>query len=225
MTNPSISPPPGSTDAAQRIDGEDRQAASRPATSSIDHLVRQAQAGSHVATGLALESFRKYLSLAADRSLDERLRSKVGASDLVQVTLHAALRHFRRFEGSTEEELRAWLSKILFYRVRYIRRKYRTQKADIRREHRGVKFEEVVAQLPDHHVTPASVAVIRDEMRRVQEALPKLSETHREVLVWHTFQGVKFGEIGQRRGCSADAARKQWARALLELQKILKRTK
>ena len=42
-----------------------------------------------------------------------------------------------------------------------------------------------------------------------------------DVVVWHYDDGLTFEAIGDRLGISADAARKQWNRALIRLQSIL----
>ncbi|MGD9648319.1 MAG: RNA polymerase sigma factor [Pirellulales bacterium] len=212
MSNSSLSPIPGPPPA----DDAPR--------SQVDCWLVDAQAGSRSALGRALEACRKYLLLVANRALDDELRAKVGASDLVQDTFIQAQRDFARFAGTNEQELLAWLTAILINRIRNNARKYLfTEQTNVHRELSGDELDEAIAQLRDRCVTPGAAAVARDEQRRVHHALAELNELDREVILGRTFRQESFVAIGQRLGCSDEAARKRWARAVRELQKILRR--
>src|SRR5262245_37472525 len=56
----------------------------------------------------SMERFRNYLCLLARLHLDERLRSKLDPSDIVQEVLLKAHRHRDDFRGQTEAEEMAW---------------------------------------------------------------------------------------------------------------------
>src|SRR5262249_49490145 len=88
-----------------------------------------ARAGSGDALGEALEACRPYLLRVANQELDQDLRAKGGASDLVQETFLEAQRDFPRFQGSSDAELRAWLRHILLHNLGKFARRFRqTQK-------------------------------------------------------------------------------------------------
>jgi len=189
----------------------------------VDRWLAEAQAGSRSALGRALEASRKYLLLVANQSLDDALRAKGGASDLVQDTFVEAQRHFDRFTGKSEEELLAWLTAILINRLRNNVRHYHAEMRDVDNEIDQAQVEAALVQLRDYSATPGADAIARDEQRRVQLALVELTEPQREVLNWRAFQGLTFVEIGQRYSCSEEAARKRWVRAVRELEKVLER--
>src|SRR5947209_18029056 len=89
----------------------------------------QARAGSDQALGQALEAYRGYLLVIAERELDHDLRAKGGASDLVQETFADAHGDFARFQGTSAGEWQAWLRALLLNRVAHLTRPYRhTQK-------------------------------------------------------------------------------------------------
>ena len=67
-----------------------------------------------------VEGFRTYLLTVAERALAPELKTKEGASDVVQETLVEAHRIFHRFEGRSEEALRAWLQKLLMNQVAHV---------------------------------------------------------------------------------------------------------
>ena len=70
-------------------------------------LIQAARAGSREALGNALETYRNYLLLIAERELGDDLRAKGGASDLVQEAFLEAHKDFARFQGETEADLGA----------------------------------------------------------------------------------------------------------------------
>jgi RNA polymerase sigma-70 factor, ECF subfamily len=198
---------------------------SQPAASTFDEWIEEARAGSSVALGRLLEATRKQMLLSANQALDPNLKIKVAASDLVQETFALAKRDFERFQGTSQRELYAWLTVILAHRVANSVRHYRgSQKRAIDREASIEAMQEGVNQVPDRADTPGTAALAREEELRVRTAMQQLNASDREILIERTWQRLPFAEIGQRRGCSADAARKLWGRAVERLKILLKPT-
>src|SRR5262245_52253809 len=82
-----------------------------------------------------LDGCRQYLLLVANEQLDPDLRDKLGPSDLVQETFLEAQQDFGRFHGHSEQELLAWLRRILLNNLADARRRYRgAGKRDVGRE-------------------------------------------------------------------------------------------
>jgi RNA polymerase sigma-70 factor (ECF subfamily) len=104
-------------------------------------LLDQVLHGSPEALAKLLEQFRPYLLLLADRHLDEGLRAKGGASDLVQDTCLAACEDLASFRGHNLRQLQAWLSRILLDRLAQFTRRYRDTKK------RSVRFEASLERL------------------------------------------------------------------------------
>src|SRR5206468_4123754 len=97
--------------------------------------IRDTRRGSTDAFGQALEGCRQYLLLVANEQLGPDLRDKVGPSDLVQETFLDAQRGLRHFHGHTEQELLAWLHRILLNNLADACRRYRgAGKRDVARE-------------------------------------------------------------------------------------------
>jgi RNA polymerase sigma-70 factor (ECF subfamily) len=72
-----------------------------------------AKQGDSQAKGELLDRFRPYLNVIAQRLLDERLRSRMDYSDLVQATYLEASRDFSSFRGDSVESFLSWLRHIL----------------------------------------------------------------------------------------------------------------
>jgi DNA-directed RNA polymerase specialized sigma24 family protein len=74
---------------------------------------------------------------------------------------------------------------------------------------------------PDSHETRALLERIQAGDDRAFDALGRLSETDREILLMRNIEELPYEEIGCLLDLSAAAARKRYGRALLRWQKIL----
>jgi RNA polymerase sigma-70 factor (ECF subfamily) len=172
-----------------------------------------------------LEACRVYLLLIAGHELDTDLQAKGGASDLVQETLLEAFRDFPDFHGSTEQELHAWLRRLLLNNLANFARRYRgTLK-------RGAAVEVALdggdpslpwAQaLSDGDATPSRNAMANEQAQAVQQALERLPPDYRQVILLRYQEQLSFEEISRRMARSANAAEKLWLRAVERLRKEL----
>jgi RNA polymerase sigma-70 factor (ECF subfamily) len=187
-------------------------------------LIRQARSGSTEALGELLEQCRRYLLLVANSSLDSDLRSKRGASDLVQDTFIVAHQGFLRFEGTTEQELLAWLTKILSRRLSKNVRQFRhTHKNNVEREV-SISAGYVFGGLAHDATGPIESIIARDEAECLQAAINRLPVTMREVLTLRTWERMSFVEIAARLKATPDSVRKVWGRALKRLQDELQQS-
>jgi RNA polymerase sigma-70 factor (ECF subfamily) len=193
----------------------------RPQTTAVEHL-EAARAGSAAALGQMLQACRGYLLAIARQELAPDLQAKGGASDLVQETFLEAQRDFARFEGSTEEELLAWLRQLLLHNLANFTRRYReTEKRQIDKEvplegpgSSAELGEGLIADTP----TPSEVAMRQEREEAVRRALGRLPEEYRQILLWRYQEQLPFEEIGRRLDRTANAARKLWARAVERMQ-------
>lgn len=195
---------------------------------SPDEVARElaaARAGSREALGAALEACRAYLLLIARRELDPELRAKGGSSDLVQETFLEAQRDFGQFQGRTEDELRAWLRRLLVNNVSNFTRRFRAAKRQASAEvslnaapSSADWADGLVAGAP----SPADQTLAQERDEAVRAALARLPEDYRRVLALRYEERSSFEEVGRRLGRSPNAAQKLFARALERLQQELK---
>jgi RNA polymerase sigma-70 factor (ECF subfamily) len=181
-----------------------------------------ARAGSADALGQALDACRDYLLLIAQQELDPNLRAKGGASDIVQETFLEAQRGFDNFQGTSDEELRAWLRRILLNNLGDFTRRYRgTDMRAVAREV-GLNGEsssaQVGANLAADVSTPSTHALEQEEAELLVQAMNRLSEDYRQVILLRYRQELSFEEIGARMNRSVVAVRKLWARAVVRLR-------
>src|SRR5262249_50715370 len=69
--------------------------------------------------------------------------------------------------------------------------------------------------------SPSQQLANRELARRVRNALARLTETDREILLMRNVEELPYEEIGCLLDLSAAAARKRYGRARLRLQEIL----
>jgi RNA polymerase sigma-70 factor, ECF subfamily len=170
-----------------------------------------------------VEACRAYLLMAANRAMGSDLRVKVAPSDLVQETVIVAVRDFEKFEGRSEQELLAWLTKILSYRMAEARRRFRRQRADIDREvSLDDEAHEIELSLSGHVGAPVALAIAREEEEQVHAALGQLAPEDAELFRMKHWEGLSFREIGDRIGLSEGGVRHRWGLAAQELRRRLK---
>jgi RNA polymerase sigma-70 factor (ECF subfamily) len=192
-------------------------------TEDVERWLTEARAGAADALGLALDACRGYLLSIAQQELDPELRAKGGASDLVQETFLKAHRHFAHFQGTAEEELLAWLRRLLLNNLADFRRHYQeTQKRQARREisldTELSPFQRAGGALSDDQASPCAEAIAREQTEAIQRTLGRLPEDYRCVLVWRHQEERSFEEIGRLLNRSTNAVRKLWARAVQRFQ-------
>jgi RNA polymerase sigma-70 factor (ECF subfamily) len=186
-----------------------------------------AQAGSQEALGRMLDACRGYLLRIAGQELDPGLRAKGGASDLVQETLLDALRDFGHFRGNSEQELFAWLRRLLLNNLSNFARRYRdTAKRQASAEvplDAGGPSADWAATLIGSDSTPSAHVMAEEQAGAIQRALERLPDEYRQVILFRYQSELPFEEIGRRMGRSANTVEKLWLRAVERLRQELER--
>jgi RNA polymerase sigma-70 factor (ECF subfamily) len=190
-------------------------------------LLQQARTGDNPTLGRLLELHRAYLLVLARVQIGRRLQGKVDASDLVQEAFLGATRDFEQFRGSTEGEFRGWLRQILASLLANLVRHYQgTQRRDVRLERQlAVKLEQssqaLDRGLAAKQSSPSQQAMRREQATQLAEALARLPDEWRDLLILRHLEGLSFPEVAQRLGRTVDSVKKQWPRALAGLRRLL----
>jgi RNA polymerase sigma-70 factor, ECF subfamily len=172
-----------------------------------------------------LDRYRSYLHLLARLRLDDRLRGKLDPSDVVQQTLLEAHRDRDQFRGA-EGQWAAWLRQILARNLANAVRDFGRAKRDAALER---SLEAVVAEssakleawLAAEQSSPSQQAERNEDAVRLAEALAKLPEPQREVLVLRHLQGRALADISEQLGKSPAAVAGLLHRGLKQLREFL----
>jgi RNA polymerase sigma-70 factor (ECF subfamily) len=190
-------------------------------------LLISARAGSGLALGQLLELYRSYLTLLARLQITRRLQGKVDAADLVQETFLKAHRHFAQFRGATESELVGWLRQILASTLaNLVRHYYTAQRRDVRLERELAADLDQSSRVLDRGLlakqsSPSQRAARREQAVLLADALGRLPEDYRAVVILRQLQGLSFPEVARSMSRSVDSVKKLWARALAQLRDSL----
>jgi RNA polymerase sigma-70 factor, ECF subfamily len=200
---------------------------SKVVDSDPEQLLHQARAGDGTTLGRLLELYRSYLVILARVQIGCRLQGKVDASDVVQEAFLGAYRDFPQFRGTTEQEFLSWLRRVLASVLANLVRHYQgTQRRDVRLERQlDAELEQssqaLEANLVSAQSSPSQQAIRREQSVLLAEALGRLPEEWRELLILRHLEGLSFPEVARRLGRTVDSVKKQWPRALASLRRLL----
>jgi RNA polymerase sigma-70 factor (ECF subfamily) len=187
-------------------------------------LLRQVCQGDRRALGRLLERHRPYLRQLVELRLDPRIRARVDPSDVVQEAQLEAARRLQNDPKPPPVPFRLWLRQLASDRLLMLRRYHigagrRSVQREVALPERSSLqlFGQLVASGP----TPSHQLNQRELSRRVRDAVARLPETDREVLLMRTFEGLSFAEVAYVLHLDAAAARQRYGRAMLRLHKLL----
>lgn len=196
-------------------------------TSLAADLLHDARRGSEASLGKLMQLHASYLKLVVAAQLDERLRVRVSASDVVQETFFEAHRDFPAFRGATPEEFLGWLRRILMNNLlRAVELHLKAAKRDVRREVSIDRLRTLgdrsagggAGQIPHGGDSPSASMQRREHADTLGAMLGELPADYREVLRLRHQEGLDFAEIGARMGRTAGAVRMLWLRGIKRLR-------
>jgi len=191
-------------------------------------LVRRAQDGQLDAFDRLFERYYPRVQQLVRLRLSPALRARMESGDLVHDALIAAIRGLSNFEVRDEGSLANWLARVVENTVRKAARHDRALKRDVAQERAldhvraGIASGSVRFQAAAEGPSPSEVVAELETAERIEAALGRLSEEHREVILLRNWAGASWEGVAEALDRpSPDAARMLYGRALLELRKAL----
>jgi len=194
---------------------------------SISGLLQRARGGDRRALDRLFAVCRNYITIVARTQVESWLQAKFDPSDLVQQTLMEAYRGFDGFHGGTEAEWLVWLRRILTRNAVDLARHYGgTEKRQVRREASlrpppGMDSSAGFREPVDRQDSPSKLLLSRERELFLADALARLEDDYREVILLRNLQGLPFEEVAQRMQRSRPAVQMLWMRAIRKLQEML----
>jgi RNA polymerase sigma-70 factor (ECF subfamily) len=181
-------------------------------------LLEASRSGDDEAFGEICDRLTEYLLFIASSRIDGGLRAKFGASDVVQQAFLEARQDFASFRGTSENEFRAWLVRLVQHNLIDSARRFR--QAQKRHTSREVSLEAgELTDLPGSQKTASSIVRHCETDDELLRAVAQLPARRRKIIELRNWQELSFAEVGKELGLSDVAARILWSRTVEELRR------
>lgn len=144
--------------------------------------------------------------------------SKEDAEDLVQEVFVKAYNALPKFKG--DSSFYTWAYRIAVNRtINFVKRRKKRMAASLDDVDGGIERDPSYVELSARE-SPFRDATISELQEKLNEAIQKLSEKHRAVVVLHDIQGVPHEEIAKQLGVSSGTVRSRlfYARQMLQAE-------
>lgn len=172
-------------------------------------------AGDPAALPRLLAAYLPNLRAFVRARIDQSFRQRESCSDIVQSLCVDLLGKQPEVAPRTEAEFRGWLFTAALNKVREHYRFHHRERRDLARE--AAPSDADVSAIYATLATPSRVASAREHQQRVEAALDRLSEDHREVICLARIADLPYREVAARMGRTVGAVQMLLGRALLSL--------
>jgi RNA polymerase sigma-70 factor (ECF subfamily) len=197
---------------------------------SVDALVNRVLHGDRDALAAVFALHRDRLWRIVTFRLDQRMRGRIDADDVLQEVYLNAERRIQHVIEDAPDGLFVWFRMLVTQTLAEIHRRHLgTQRRDPMREQplAGAHAADATSfSISSHlfgHLTSPSQAALRKELsEQLDFALSSMEELDREVLALRHFEELSNRETAQALGLTEQAASARYVRALTRLQHILR---
>ena len=174
-----------------------------PQPDKTNELLAGAKAGDREAVNGLFERHRNAVQRMVAMRLDNKVRRRVDVSDVVQDVLVEANRRLADYLANPPMPFHLWLRHIASDRIIDAHRRHRrSAKRNMDREQAAFapgagdrSTLDLVAQLCDDQLTPATAAVQNEMAQHVEDAISKLDEQHCEIIVMRHYEQLTNQEV------------------------------
>lgn len=178
-------------------------------------LVKRAQRGDLAAFDQLVERYKQRLYA----TIYHMTSNHEDANDLLQETFVKAHQSLRKFKGRSS--FYTWVYRIAVNRtINFLKRGRRRGFFSFDAMDSGIHTDPDFVELMSHE-TPRREAGLNELQQRLNEALQKLSESHRAVVVMHDIQGMTHADIAKVLKTSEGTIRSRLFYARQQLQGLL----
>jgi RNA polymerase sigma-70 factor (ECF subfamily) len=198
-----------------------------------DHeVLRAALNGDESGLARLFEEYRGRLRRMVEARLDDRLRGRIDASDVIQEAYADVAAGLRRYLDNPQVSFFLWVRYIAGVKLNNLHRHHlEYQKRDAHREvhppHlRGVPEASslhLAAAFIDDGPTPSEVAIRAEEGEQLEEALESMNPGDRELLAMRHLEQLENTEIAELLEISVNAVNVRYCRAAKCLRELVSR--
>lgn len=192
-------------------------------------LLVAAKSGDDAAAGQLLDRHRAAVRRLVELRLDRKVQRRVDVSDVVQEVMFEASGRLDRYLQDPAMAFHLWIRQIAWDRIIDTYRRHRVSaKRNMDREQPmsvpmggDQSSIQLIAQLRDPAMTPATAATQAELSRNVEAAIDRLGDQDREVILMRHFEHLSNQEIAEVLGLNPPAASMRYLRALRRLRQLL----
>lgn len=199
-----------------------------PNSNETQELLLHAGEGQPAAVNQLLDRHREALRNMIKARMDQKLARRVDASDVVQDVMLEASQRLDDYIRDPKLPFGLWLRQMAQDRIIDLHRRHRVavRRSLDREQQRGPMLQdksslELVAQLRDPELTPAAATLRKELHERFVEAIDRLEDEDREILLMRHFEQLTNSEAAELLGLSQPAAGMRHLRALRRLREVL----
>lgn len=202
-----------------------------PDAENTEQLLDNARAGDGNAVNQLLERHRDAVRRMIDQRMDQVLKRRVDASDIVQDVMIDANRRLSAYMENPVMPFHLWLRQMAKDRLIDAHRKHRgAARRSMDREQPLVNAAsnesslDLMTQLRDQELTPAAAATWNELQRRFQSACDQLETQDQEIVLMRHFEHLSNSEAAVVLGVSSQAASMRYLRAMRRLRECMDAT-
>ena len=192
-------------------------------------LLKAAQGGDSDAINRLLEKHRGSVRRLVELRLDRKVQRRVDISDVVQDVLVEASGRLDKYLSDPSMAFHLWLRQIAWDRIIDTYRRHRVSaKRNMDREQPMASpagpdqsTMELAIQLCDPALTPAAAATQKEIASKVEEAIERLNEQDREIIMMRHYEHLSNLEIAEVLDLNPPAASMRYLRAVRRLREML----
>jgi RNA polymerase sigma-70 factor (ECF subfamily) len=201
-----------------------------PDADQTQELLAQVQSGDDDAINRLLDRHRHAVRQMIDLRMDQVLKRRVDASDIVQEVMIEANRRITQYLENPLMPFHLWLRQMAKDRLIDAHRRHRqTARRSMDREQplkaaaasRDQSSLDLAAQLSDQQLTPAAAAAWKELQQRFEAACAQLEPRDQEIVFMRHFEHLSNSEAAQALDLSPQAASMRYLRAMRRLRELL----
>ena len=164
-------------------------------------LVRRSQKGESAAFDVLVERYKERLYA----TVYHMTSNHEDANDLVQDTFIKAYKSLQSFRG--QSSFYTWVYRIAVNRtINFVKRRKNRNQYSLDDLDSSIQSDPDLVEMQSH-ATPRREVGLNELQEKLNEALQKLSESHRAVVTLHDVQGMTHADIAKVMGCSEGTVR------------------
>ncbi len=200
-----------------------------PQDDQTETLLAAAKSGDEDAINRLFDKHRGAVRRLVEVRLDRKVQRRVDVSDVVQDVLIEASGRLDKYLNDPVMAFHLWLRQIAWDRIIDTYRRHRVSaKRNMDREqpmtaggnadHSTMEF---AAQLCDPQITPATAATQREIVSKVEDAIERLGDQDREIVIMRHYEHLSNQDIAEVLSLNAPAASMRYLRAVRRLRELL----